>query len=229
MLKNGIPVIVAALLLGSACKSVPPVQPQSDKSAAVGIEIELEPPLSIFGGIPAQTVYFVKVINGELKSKNGFIAATWSNKGRIYIFNADPGEYAAVAAEYKVTQQSQSNSAPVGSNVTVTVTTGGTSVYTTFLPRDAIEASRVRVEEGKLAYMGKFTFKMQKGFESADEFQKHYAEQMFPGSTTSSGFFSLKYCGSTRSKVSQTDGRPMFINGAKDDFGETLWSKLAVP
>lgn len=211
----------------AACKSLPPVQPESDKAAALGVQVELVAPLSLFGGQYAEKVYLVRVNGGEVKTKAGIISSTWTNGERTYVFNVEPGEYAIVAAEYSVTSQGQTSTAPVGGNATLSVTTGGgTSVYTTFMPRDVVEASRIKVEAGKLAFMGAFVVKMSKGFDEADDVQKHYAEILAPGSTTASGvagFFQTKYSGRMERKTGQ-EGRAAFLHKAREDFGETRWS-----
>lgn len=225
-------IIVLVLLLAVACKSLPPVEPASEKSSAVAIQVEFEQLLSFMGNNPAEHVFFIRVENGNLMSKAGLIQATWTKKNRAYIFNADPGEYAAVAGDYTVTTQGQTTSTTTG-NVTVSTTSGGgTNTYTTFFPKSMVESTRVKVEPGKLAYMGKYVLKMKQGVETADDVQKFYAEIIYPGSTKpasglSAMFRQTGYTGTVSSSESGTDGRPAFLNLAREDFGETKWAGFA--
>lgn len=226
--------VLFTLLLAVACKSLPPVEPASEKSAAIAVQIEFEQLISFLGNKEVEHVFFIKVENGNLMTKAGLIQATWNKGNRAYIFNADPGEYAAVAGDYTVTTQGQTTSTTSG-NVTVSTTSGGgTSTYTTFFPKSMVESTRVKVEPGKLAYMGKYVVKMKQGLDTADEVQKFYAEIIYPGSTKpASGlaamFRQTGYTGTVSSSENGTAGRPSFLNLAREDFGETKWSTFAAP
>ncbi|MCB1307815.1 MAG: hypothetical protein KDK30_06535 [Leptospiraceae bacterium] len=225
--------ILIAVSLSAGCKSGPPVMPAAENSTLLAIQLELAPPLSLFGNKEPEKVFFVRVLDDNLMSRHGMIESTWARDNRVYLLNAEPGVYIAVAGQYSITTEGQTTSTTSG-NVTVSTTTGGgTNYYTTFFPEEVVQNTRIVVEPNKVTFMGKYVLGMEQGYDSMDEMQKHYVEQMFPGAiqaaanrSAAMGFLTAQphYRGVVKSQILPADGMAQFTSLARGDFGETPWS-----
>ena len=91
-----ITLMAAALALAAGC--MPPPGPLSDESAAIGVMLEKR---WSENGIPehAERIYFIRWNEDSDPAKqNDIIESNYNRGGRVYLFNAKPGRYSAVAA-----------------------------------------------------------------------------------------------------------------------------------
>ena len=225
-----------ALLAGSllwACKSGPPVKPNAEKNAAIGIQVEFKTLLAILGNEEPSRVFFAPGVNGKILSKENLLTATWITDSRAYLLNVPPGEYVAVAGQFVQQQAASSTSAPVGGGATVSVSTGGgTNTYTIFFPERVVKQTLVRAEPNRLAVMGNYVLKVgQGGYSGMDATQKHYVDRIFPGARTGPPptVFGIEvpppHIAGTPVTAENSDAAiGAFLGEAREDFAETGFS-----
>src|SRR5262245_14710672 len=92
--------LAAAALVCGACawSRVPEPEPGA---CAVAISVDVHLPLGLESA--AQVVYFARVDGGQGVERDTLLASSVTRDGRLYLLNAPPGEYVAVAAEWTET------------------------------------------------------------------------------------------------------------------------------
>ena len=162
-----------AVLVGCASAPPRPPAPLSPAAAAITIKVELRLPVHDWrnsGNAVATTVYFVKACpEAPTSCTETLIPSNYAIQGRVYLLNAEPGEYRPVAADY-----------------TTAVYYGiGTShgVNVTYLPDALARTATVQVQPGRLADAGHHLVHATHGVcpDTADPGQLRYAEMMEPG------------------------------------------------
>ena len=157
--------LVIALLLGSVAvpgspRTKKPRLPGPDPiSGSIGIRITLRtrsPPL-IGPGLPAVQVFLVKLEDGsEAFSATELIPSNYSNRKQVYLLNADPGRYVAVAAGLGSTKEA-------------------------FFSMAMISDTEVTVGPQEMAFMGEYVVSTSTKMKNADEAQAHYYRLHLPG------------------------------------------------
>ena len=91
-------VVTAAIALGLSACLPPPVAPERTDSAALGVKMEKR--WAGFGGsVSPARVYFIRWNGGnDPASQREIIQSNFSRGDRVYLLNAKPGRYSAVAA-----------------------------------------------------------------------------------------------------------------------------------
>ncbi|MBW1687325.1 MAG: hypothetical protein JRS35_19985 [Deltaproteobacteria bacterium] len=165
----------------------PPVQaPANGDASLLAIKVHLDRR----GG--TERVYFVRIEEGDPLSQEAVIPSNYFEDGYVYLLNASPGRYAAVAA---ATLTRGSEGGPSALPPTMTNVGGGVSVGGSvgavpqpptesigFLPEGSIEATVVEVKRGSVAFMGEWVFRgpwyvwIGDIGDDADAAQLHYAE-----------------------------------------------------
>jgi hypothetical protein len=181
-------------------------RPEDPERSVIGIQIESQ------GGILSQkpdAVFFVAMENDGALSQDYVFTSNFTQGDRMYLLNARPGKYAAVA-----TFRSQMNS--VG--------------FTTYFSKELIEATRMDVRPGEAVFMGSYVVHMSIGLKEAEPIQRHYANVLALAS--SKGRVSrlipdgAHYRGTLDKLKRDSDARTAFLKHARDDLAESDWGPL---
>ena len=151
-------------LLIAGCATTPPPKMMQPSASGIAISVKLQRPL----GWPtddAGRVYFVKLKNGNNLQEGTIIQSNYEKDGRIYLLNATPGNYVAVAAWTSMSVASGTHG--VFNNVE----------HITLFSRDVIELTRVSVGGGQIVCAGNFLFKTS-AFGDLDQIQQHYHDAL---------------------------------------------------
>lgn len=218
---RAIPILTLMLV---ACTSNPPPIPHSnpidDQSSALGLELN-------FGHAP-DIVVFARLEEGvELGETFDTYSSTYAFEGYAYLMNAEPGTYVAVAATYDVEQTTHE----VPGDITSKELTK-TYVNRCYFSRDLIEHTRVTVEPGSFAFMGRVDGDQSRTFGTGDDCQEHFKELIEgPSKSTLSKFSSLiegEYSRRVDLKGidSSKQAKMGFLMKAKEQFATTGWVAL---
>lgn len=213
-------------LLIAGCTAIPVPKMADPQMSIIGIQIETQAPVGIFSHKP-DVAYFVKIDNEGGISQNQVIPSNFTKDGRIYLLNARPGQYAAVAV---FRSQSGVPFAPAPQpSISVSATVGKTG-YTTYFSKELIEATKVSVVPGEVIFMGSYVVKQSVGLEDAEPIQNHYANLLAPGASKG-GFGHLlsgdyHYRGITGEARRDNDARTEFIKRARGDLAEGDWGSI---
>jgi len=214
------------VLLVTSCASMPVPRMEDPQTSAIGIQVETQAPVGIFSNKPDR-IFFVRIDGEGGIKQNQAIPSNFAKDGRIYLLNAKPGKYAAVAA-FRSQAGSPFSPAPQP-GVSVSVSVGKTG-YTTYFSKELIEATRVDVGRGEVAFMGSYVVKQSVGLKNAEPIQNHYAELLAPGSSKS-GFGHLlsgdyHYRGAVNEARRDNDAKTEFLRKSKDDLAEGGWGQI---
>jgi len=128
------------IILGGCATSQPIPELSQPQSSGLGIDMTLMAPIGLFSAVP-DDVYFVKIEGeGNLRQQQ-IVYSNFSKGGRVYLLNARPGSYVAVAASYL---------RPSGS-------TG--SRFTTHFSMELVQQTQVTVRENDFVFMGSYVVK----------------------------------------------------------------------
>ena len=146
---NGLAILIWLTVFGlSACAGVPPPEPLNSQSTAIGISVKLKAPIGLFSR-HAERVYFVRVEKEEdLYASSQVIPSNYVNGDYVYLLNAAPGRYAAVAS-FNTARTQQ----------------GATTTYTTFFPEELIRHTQTMVGSGATAFMGDYVLATSAGLD----------------------------------------------------------------
>jgi len=169
--------LVFLLVSLAACATAPVPRAEDSSRSGIGIDVQFEFPISFFLTYGADGVYFAsscKSITTGCDEK--LYPSNFAKDGRIYLLNAPPGVYEAVASIYL----------------------WGVA-YIAYFPQKLVAQTRAKVEKGTFAYAGTYVIKLSLGIcpGEADETQLFYAEKFQPGTPKCS------LIDSTASKLSQ--------------------------
>jgi hypothetical protein len=216
-----------AIAVLSACAGqMPAPTPQDGASAGIGAFVKNRAPIKLFTGKP-DSLMFVR-LEGDDSSQyisTQPIASNYNKDGYIYLLNAPPGRYVAVA-----TYQSKASAptAPTGGGgVTVTVNSGDTD-YTTYFSRDLVKATEVTVEPGGIVFMGELVVDTSTSFKDADDIQLHYFRLISPGVEDRNKFLGLMsgdyhYTGTLLELNQDDEAREKFLATTRENLGEAGW------
>lgn len=212
--------VALALLALSACAGVPPPRPLDSQSAAIGISVSLKAPIRLFSRAP-DWIYFVKVEREEDLYTQGqqYRLSNYVEGDHVYLLNAPPGRYVAVAASYRTQTQK-----------------GATKEFTTFFSKELIKLTEVTAAPGTIVFMGKYVVNTSAGLTDADDAQLHYFHLVAPnaliGPGVTAGVLSAMFSGEffyrgmlaegTRDKKAEDQ----FLGKAIEDLREGGWSAM---
>ena len=154
-------VFTSLLLLSTFAEAKGPPLPQPDpERGSIGVTIRAIPPAK-FGKMAAMQVYFVRLAEGEdVLDAEYVIPSSYSNKKQVYLLNAKPGRYVAVAARLKG---------------------GGVGwEYEAFFSMEMLPEMEVTVVPGKLVFMGDFVLNTSTKMAEADRAQSHFYRLILP-------------------------------------------------
>jgi hypothetical protein len=214
------------VFLISGCASMPVPKMDDPETSVIGIPVEIQAPIGIISN-KAERIFFVKIEGGDDVTQNQAIPSNFAVDGRIYLLNAKPGKYAAVAA---FRSQGVLPFAPAPQpGVSASLSVGKTS-YTTYFSKELIDATKVDVGSGEVAFMGSYVVKTSSGLNDAEPIQSHYADLVAPGSSKSGigHLFSgdYHYRGAVLEAKRDDSARTEFLRKAKDDLADGGWDQI---
>ncbi len=224
--KRVLSAIVAIAVLSACAGPLLAPTPQDGASAGIGVLVKTRAPIKLFSA-KVDSVMFVRLEGSDSSQyiSTQPIASNYNKDGYIYLLNAPPGRYAAVA-----TFRSQASPPPApagGSGVTVTVNPGDTD-YATYFSRDLVKATEVTVAPGKIVFMGEFIVDTSTNFEDADDLQLHYLRLISPSVEDRSNFLGLfsgdyHYTGTLHELNQDEEASERFLATTRENLGEAGW------
>lgn len=228
--------IASVITLGyilSGCATPPPML-ASQQSSGIGISIETCPPIGFFNQ-DAGSVFFVKVDKEHGLIQSHIYPSNYANNGRIYLLNVEPGEYAAIASfRHQSAMTHSSSPIPIksGSKFSISMNADfeASSNYSTYFPKELVEATKVQVCPGEFAFMGTYVVDQSLGMDGSDEIQLYYANFLAPNAAKGgmNQLFSgdYHYRGSIKESKYDDDARKEFLEYARADLKEGGWSSI---
>ena len=207
--------LMAIIGLTACATSAKPPEMLGALPAGIGISVGID---SALQNQKPNAAYFVRLSDrNNVLSVYPAIRSNYVNGYSVYLLNAEPGLYAAVAASYS---QFMPAPPPAAGGVTVTVS-GGTIGRVAYFPEDLIRKTIVEVRPGSISYMGTYEVDMafMAGFRSADKAQVHYRSQMQTGLIST---FESTEKKSMRDLASEKE----FFQKAREDFTESDWLRI---
>lgn len=157
--------VSAFLLTSSAHSKRLPLDTPAPQQGTIGITVKVDAPIGL--PMPVSDIYFARVID----SGEAFIVSSnYSKKDQIYMLNANPGRYVAVAAKSKGTRQAAATE------------------YDIYFPKDMIAATEVTVLPGRMVFMGEFSLKSSGNVKELDQLQTKYFHMISPDSARKGAF-----------------------------------------
>lgn len=174
--------LVASICLLAACRSAPMAGPVSPAVGGIAIRVKARAPISVFSQ-RAEQVLFVRLAGPGTPATAGQpMPSNYLKDGYIYLLNAPPGTYVAVAGFKDMEPVPSVPSAPAAPGLSVSVTFSPSATnYTTYFPEDMIRATETEVTAGRIAFMGSFVVDQQVGLDGADPTQRHFYAQLGKG------------------------------------------------
>ena len=200
------------IIAGAACSSVT-VPPPAPQGAHIGISLSAH--TLIF---PRQltTIYFARLEEGQgdFISKSPLTPSNGNVGNRFYLLNALPGRYVAVAARGV---DAKRRPEPAGSAQSLVVI-GERAAYYVAFSKPLIALTEVKVEPGRLAFMGHFSVKVRVewGKPRADEVQVD----------TFLRFETPALLGSVQDVKQGVESGQEFLMKARDDLSESAWGTI---
>jgi len=162
MLKSTRPVLALVLYLAATpveARRLPLPEPDPERGA-IAVTMRCRAPAG--NKTPAVQVHFVRFGDGvDIYAADSVISSNFSDDKQVYLLNARPGRYVAVAAELR------------GS---------GPGEYDVFLSKETIPSTEVEVIPGRITFMGDFLIDLKMKMSKSDEVQAHYFRLIEPGS-----------------------------------------------
>jgi hypothetical protein len=143
-------VLVTVCVL-AACKSTPLPGPFSPEAGGIAIRVKTRAPISVFPQRTAQVLFVRLSGSGGSPTAGEQIVSNYEMDGYVYLLNAPPGTYVAVAG-YQPNPTS----------------------LTTYFPEDMIRATEVTVLPGSITFCGDFVVDQHLGLEGADSTQSFF-------------------------------------------------------
>ena len=209
---------LVAILLGGCATAQRVPDPSQPQSSGIGIEVKLKAPIGIFSNKP-DSIYFTEIGAENALLQKQIFRSNYAKDGRVYLLNAPPGTYVAVAAFFF--KQGAPRAAPQSPGVTLS---GGplSGGYTTYFSKDIVERTKVSVRENQFVFMGSYVVDQSAGLDGADAVQAHYKNVVAPGATTNTILMGLSgdihYRGALNESRNDEQARRQFLADAKQDL-----------
>lgn len=158
--------IVCLLLVGYACYAKIPKdfrQPKDSTRSIIGISVTQKPPYSNIEEI-SDKVFFLKIEESDSGEKVKLIPSNYMKGDRIYLIDAEPGKYKAIAAYYASRNTGFSSQKSFFDNNEL-------QRHLTILSGETVEASEIEVKPGEFAFMGKFVIENSMNIYKGDKVQ----------------------------------------------------------
>lgn len=130
---------------------------------------------------PAKAVFFVRLVDGqEAFDATDLIPSNYFNKGQVYLLNAEPGRYVAVAAHLPNADDS-AEFTPSAEGVEFRIPLERTVHHSLFFSMAMISDTEVKVVPQEMAFMGDYLVSMSQRMKRSDAAQAHYYRLLLPG------------------------------------------------
>ena len=151
------PALLLPFLL-AACESVPVPPPQGGATGVVAIQVRTQERTSAETVYPT-AVWFVRLEEGDDPDVAGpVLKSSYHHSGHVYLLNAAPGRYCAVACAVLIDGK----------------------LHHTFFPPECVRATRGDLPEGGWSYLGLCRLRIRPGLGEDDRTEQHYAAQILP-------------------------------------------------
>jgi len=206
-MKSFLPTIFESFRYG---ESLPPPEPLGPQRGVVGISVKTRAPLRIVID-KADEVYFVKADEaGDLYAQGRFIRSNYFKDGQVYLLNAKPGHYAAIAC-YK--RKPFINFEALS-----------------FFSRELIRLTEVTVTAGTIVFMGEYVVDQSCGLKGGDDAQLHYVQLTTPGANLrnllSGPSGEYYYKGAPQNVNRNKQSEIKFLTNALEHFKDTDWINI---
>ncbi len=216
-------VVLVALNTSFGCATTPPPSRLTSESSVIGISVKVRAFKLISS--PQEWVYFVRLDAGDLGAQEEVIPSNYSQGNYVYLVNAEPGRYAAVAAS----RSRQSSTGPMGIGGGFSVSVSITTQDTTYFSRELIEKTSVTVGPGSVAFMGNLVVD-RSGFGDAAPVQLHYLRLLAPKDEEESFLEAMMKGKSYKGAEYQVDqsqkALQKFLNRTRTLMAETDWARV---
>lgn len=160
--RNSTLFVLAMLVSISLAEAKKPWLPAPDSERG-GIAVTVRGRFPLGQKSPAVQVYFVRLGDGvDMYAAESILPSDFSRGKQVYLLNAKPGRYVAVAAQL----------GGLG-------TAGGE--YVVFFDRAMIPQTEIEVTPGRITFMGDLSVDLKVKMSEADEAQMHYFRLVAPG------------------------------------------------
>ncbi|MFQ5528204.1 MAG: hypothetical protein ACE5GX_18365 [Thermoanaerobaculia bacterium] len=200
-MKQVIVVLVSLVLTSSVARargfSLPEPNPMN---GLIGVTVQYR---YLFGLLlPASEVFFVKLEDGnEAFNATHLIRSSYRHRGQIYLLNAVPGRYVAVAAGLGSTTQEVPVWVELLSPDDTRIDNRVTTDRSTFFSMAMISETEVTVVPQEMVFMGKYLLSTPRKMKRADAAQAHYFQLLLPGEAQR-GFMARQFSGQSASIAS---------------------------
>ena len=216
-------------LFCSCAATLPPEKPMSPEKSAIGLSLKVRAPVKVFTN-KADAVYFVKLDEEKsIDAQNKIFHSNYVKGDQIYLLNAEPGKYVAVASYYKKNVPAFS-AGPPQSGVSISINPPPENSFVTFFSEETITATEIVVPPGTVTFMGDLVVDNALGMKEADNSQVHFANLLYPGAKT--GFLTMAfsgknyYRGSLNDLEKDTENEAEFLEDALIHLSGTEWTKI---
>jgi hypothetical protein len=204
---------IFAITALSACAIQLPVPIPLDgaSSAGIGVLVKTRAPIKLFS-MKVDNVMFVRLEGNDRWQyiSTHPITSNYNKDGYVYLLNAPPGRYAAVAT---LELQSQG---------------GGVQRFSTYFSRDLVKATEVILEPGRIVFMGEFVVDTSTSFKDADDVQSHYLKLISPDVEGRSTFWGSMmgdnhFTGTLHEVNKNEEAHEKFLATTRENLGEVGW------
>ena len=181
----------------NACAPVRQPIPEltQSRSAGLAIEVTLRAPAGFLSATPAR-IYFAK-IDGNGSGRDQVIPSNYNKGSRVYLFNAEPGAYVAVAA----------------------LSMRGTSRIITHFSKNLVEQSEVIVRENEFVFMGSYRVDLSVGLDQEEGAPASWTDASLMGLAGE-----YHYRGRLLERKNDEKARSEFFRAAKEDLAGSAWA-----
>lgn len=201
--------LALAVVALAGCATVLPTRSGPERGG-IGISLKVRPPiiLPIFTRT-SERVYFARVDGAPgLFAQDQVILSNYYAAGLVYLLDAQPGRYAAVASVFSRHRKD----------------------YVTVFSKKLIEATAVTVWPGAMAFMGEYVVDASSSAKDADDAQRHYLNLIGPsartGFTASLPTGGTLYMGSPLEAKRDQEAETRFLRTAARHLQGTEWNGL---
>ncbi len=182
----------------------PPAFPEDDPPPAVlAISVRTYPPVSLWSE-PDDIVAFVRLEDdADMFAGSNWVESNYADGERIYLLDAEPGEYVAVAS------------------IRVPDSPDSYGRFVTYYDEEIVRATRVTVGVGGFAFLGELRAKQHLDLENGDDAQQHYSDLL-----ATAGRIDVRYRGTRKEFGRDRDAERKFLEETLDRFGGTGWAGM---
>jgi len=226
-MKSSYAIILSVFLIFKlgACATGPKIKPENPQSSVVGITVNYQTPITLpFMWYPADFIYFVKLSDGEnILEGTNLIKANYSRLENLYLLNATPGRYIAVAAGY-INQGTGIGIGPFSIRID--------SEHVLLFPESLVKQTEVSVQSNQVCYMGQYNVRQNLSFSDLDATQTYYYDVVVPEHLgkefkreTDMAIRHGSIC-EAKSAVKDEESEKKFLEATRSNFKGTDWAAI---